>query len=115
MKGPNCYDCIHRRQLAGDAHSKCVHPSIEETGGEALAMLAAIGGQRIGAWKALNVSGDPHGIRNGWFFWPANFDPAWLRTCDGFTPAEESTDFQKQHPVCGGDPLCGGCAGMGAN
>jgi len=37
----------------------------------------------------LNVKGHPHGIKNGWFIWPFNFDPVWLENCDGFTPKEK--------------------------
>jgi hypothetical protein len=25
----------------------------------------------------------------GWFFWPYNFDPRWLKSCDGFEPKAE--------------------------
>lgn len=56
---PNCYKCKHRRDLSGDAHSKCANPR-------------------------ANVRGNPHGVRGGWFFWPLNFDPTWLESCDGF-------------------------------
>lgn len=62
-KGKNmigkCYDCKYRRNLPGDTHSRCANP------------LAF-------------VIGDEHGIKNGWFFHPLNFDPIWLRYCDGF-------------------------------
>jgi hypothetical protein len=34
--------------------------------------------------KELNVTGHPHGIQNGWFNWPFNFDPVWLESCNGF-------------------------------
>ena len=57
--GPNCYMCRHRYDLSGDAHSGCV-------------MLGA------------RVRGYQHGIDNGWFLWPLNFDPAWLTECDRF-------------------------------
>jgi hypothetical protein len=32
----------------------------------------------------LGVTGDKHGIRMGWFMWPLNYDPTWLRSCNGF-------------------------------
>lgn len=66
---PDCYACIHRRNVPGDCHSRCVN-------------------------LAANVKGNAHGIKNGWFFWPFNFDPTWLQSCDGFTekaPAQAST------------------------
>jgi hypothetical protein len=31
------------------------------------------------------VAGDIHGIRSGWFMWPLNFDPVWLKSCNGFS------------------------------
>lgn len=58
MRGA-CYDCIHRGTIPGDAHSCCHN-------------ILAI------------AFGEEHGIRNGWFFHPFNFDPIWLRYCDGF-------------------------------
>ncbi len=56
---PNCYECAHRRGVPGDAHSRCNNQD------------AAVSGNRIG-------------IQGGWFMWPANFDPTWLVSCDGF-------------------------------
>jgi len=91
---PNCYTCKHRRDLTGDAHSRCNHPTLAKLGvdtsdgifgmftGDASAVLAAV--------AALNVSGDKHGIANGWFVWPFNFDPGWLLTCDGYEPTEST-------------------------
>jgi hypothetical protein len=38
----------------------------------------------------LNVRGDPHGIKNGWFQWPWNFDATWLENCDGHEKKEEA-------------------------
>jgi len=56
----NCYDCIHRRNIPGNAHSKCANPNI-------------------------NIFGNEHGIRNGWFHYPYNFDPVWrINECDHF-------------------------------
>lgn len=90
---PNCYECKHRRSLPGDAHSACHHPatrSMHEGGG--LLGLVAILGKRSGfagvepsaEARALNVSGDPGAMARGWFLWPVNFDPVWLRSCEGF-------------------------------
>jgi hypothetical protein len=62
-----CYECKHRGTIAGNCHSKCNNPDAK-------------------------VTGDPHGIRNGWFFFPINFDPVWLQSCTGFEqlPAKET-------------------------
>lgn len=59
MSKPNCYDCKHRREIPGDAHSSCANFNAKATGND-------------------------HGRRMGWFYWPFNFDPTWLQTCDGF-------------------------------
>lgn len=64
---PICYECIHRREIPGDCHSKCAHP-------------------RFGQ---IHVTANAHGIKRGWFDWPDNFDPAWLETCDGFEKEEK--------------------------
>lgn len=80
---PNCYACKHRRDLLGDAHSKCVHPRISQEDA-ILSPLLGILGMPSPAQKRLNVSAHQHGIKNGWFAWPINFDPCWLITCDGF-------------------------------
>lgn len=58
---PDCYQCANRRSIPGDAHSRCL------------------------AFNA-KVEGHSHGIRNGWFMWPFNFDPVWLISCDSFEP-----------------------------
>lgn len=87
---PNCYKCKHRRGLVWDAHSQCFHPRISDVD-RYLAPLAQLQGLRAGVHKRLNISGDAHGIRNGWFMWPMNFDPAWLRTCDGFELLTDET------------------------
>jgi len=68
MKKQNCYECVHRLEIPGDAHSRCNNHSAK-------------------------VKGNPHGIRNGWFMWPLNFDPVWLDSCDGFSdnPKDKKT------------------------
>lgn len=56
---PDCYKCVHRGTLPGDAHSRCAN-------------------------RSAIVIGNTHGIARGWFFWPFNFDPTWLVSCNGF-------------------------------
>lgn len=86
---PNCYECRHRRTLPGDAHSRCAHPALGPLPTNEIAgMVAALQGTYAAAPVTLGVTGDPTGIRRGWFLWPANFDPTWLRTCNGFTARE---------------------------
>lgn len=83
---PNCYECKHRRSLPYDAHSRCAHPANDDIFESIELLVAMISGKLSGATElsALNVRGDPHGIKNGWFAWPFNFDPIWLLECDGF-------------------------------
>lgn len=57
---PNCYNCKHRGEVPGSAHSSCEYPS------------------------GTKVEGSEVGIRGGWFNHPFNFDPVWLKKCDGF-------------------------------
>lgn len=54
-----CYDCKYRRNIPGDNHSLCTN-------------------------RLAVVIGDENGRKNGWFFHPINFDPIWLRYCDGY-------------------------------
>lgn len=70
-----CYKCVHRMDIPGNAHSRCNN-------------------------HAAKVKGNPHGIRSGWFLWPLNFDPVWLESCDGFSDKEED-----RKPVKKLDPL----------
>jgi len=91
-EAPNCYKCKFRRDLPGNAHSRCAHPSIPEMG--PLAEIASIFGGGRPMPNEINVKGNQHGIRMGWFMWPLNFDPTWLESCDGFT-ALDRIEVQK--------------------
>lgn len=72
---PNCYTCVHRLNVAGSAHSRCNnHQAV--------------------------VEANPHGVKNGWFMWPLNFDPAWMVSCDGY-----SNDPGDKKPFVKLDPL----------
>lgn len=90
---PNCYNCIHRGTIPGSAHSICNHPDTLDTRNTPLAQIVGIigGGMPIPsrAWDSLQIVGTSHGIRNGWFAWPLNFDPVWLEHCDGFTQKQD--------------------------
>ena len=86
-----CYRCIHRRELPGDARSQCRHPATEAAHKNALAPLIAATGCALPlqGLPGINVIGDRHGIRMGWFSWPFNFSPTWLVQCDGFEASGE--------------------------
>jgi hypothetical protein len=91
-KKANCYECKFRGEVPGSAHSCCKHPGSGNDGDpfiKLMAIFAGVGrhapiGNHEGIRK-LNIRGNPHGIRMGWFNWPYNFDPTWLENCDGFT------------------------------
>jgi len=57
---PDCYQCVHRLPVPGDAHSRCNN-------------------------HGARVTANEHGVRMGWFMWHLNFDPTWLVSCDGFS------------------------------
>ncbi len=87
MSKPNCYDCVHRRDIPGDTHSRCAHPTIPkpEPLDKALAIMGRPGTFAVKSARDLNVTANRHGILRGWFNWPLNFDPTWLENCEGFT------------------------------
>jgi hypothetical protein len=73
----------------GTHHSKCLHPNNENAlknpAMEMIATFASVGRlDPVCADTGLNIRANQHGIDNGWFNWPFNFDPAWLLSCDGF-------------------------------
>lgn len=89
MSRPNCYECKYRSRIAGSAHSSCKHPACgnPDPMDEAMAIFASVGRTApvIGsAAITLGIEGNAHGIRSGWFNWPYNFDPVWLKSCNGF-------------------------------
>lgn len=63
----NCYKCKFRGNIDYSYHSQCNHPSATEKDS-----------------IDLNIIGDPQGIKGGWFNFPYNFDPVWVKNCDGF-------------------------------
>ena len=65
MSKPDCYACKHRRPLLGDCHSACAAPA------------------------PVDIAAATHGVKNGWFMWPYNFDPTWLEECSAFQPIKE--------------------------
>lgn len=71
----DCYKCVHRLNVPGSTHSRCNNFQARATGHE-------------------------HGIKNGWFLWPFNFDPTWLTSCNGFSDnPEDKKDRQEASPV----------------
>lgn len=55
-----CWTCVHKREIAGNCHISCDNPDPEMTG-------------------------EIHGIINGWFLYPLVFDPVWKKKdCSNF-------------------------------
>jgi hypothetical protein len=105
IKAPNCYDCKWRGSLPGSAHSKCNHPTnqaiVNDPLAQAFAIFASVGRfpQLPTPRNRLGVSGNAHGVANGWFNWPLNFDPIWLESCNGFEPkgGDKNATKTEQH------------------
>ena len=56
----DCYSCIYKRDVPRNYHIKCIKPD-------------------------LNMKGNQHGIRNGWFYYPFIYDPMWCLTkCNNY-------------------------------
>lgn len=70
-KKPDCYKCVHRLDIPGNAHSRCNNHD-------------------------AHVAANARGIRMGWFNWPLNFDPVWLISCDGFSDNPEDRKPKKE-------------------
>jgi hypothetical protein len=60
-KHNECYSCVSKRNIPGDRHIACATPDV-------------------------TMTGNAHGIRSGWFFYPVNFDPVWKeKMCKNFS------------------------------
>ena len=75
---PNCLVCKYRGTVTSNAHSCCRYP------GNKLGTLDFFHGNNMDNMYKLNIRGNAHGIDQGWFVWPINFDPCWLENCDGY-------------------------------
>ena len=71
----NCYNCKHRGEVPGSAHSSC--KAIATQNPIHIAMYI-----RQNEGQTENLKLNPHGMRKGWAFWPVNFDPVWVDQCN---------------------------------
>jgi hypothetical protein len=56
----DCRNCKNMRTIPGDCHISCAKPD-------------------------LDMTGNKHGIQQGWFWYPINFDPIWAtKECCNF-------------------------------
>lgn len=97
MKNPKCDLCTHVENVPGDAHSCCKHPYVKNNALVELACIMSVsmttflGGSAKEIFAPLNIEADPHGVKSGWFMWPTNFDPIWLKNCDGYEEKENDS------------------------
>ncbi len=103
-----CYDCEYRGDLVGSCHSCCNHPSIKKNPlGEIMGLLGSVGRVPVMTPENdLGIKGNAHGIRNGWFCWPYNFDPVWLENCNGFKQKGELNAQDTDSPESGRSKSC---------
>jgi len=73
----NCHNCKFKRNIAGDSHIQCVHK-------EAFVFIKNIISLNKPLSFPLNIDINEIGIEKGYVIWPINFDPIWLKNCDGF-------------------------------
>jgi len=91
MNKSKCYLCRYKGVIPGDAHICCDHPLVKDNTFAALSCLISVGlvaklGHHSGSiFEPLNIQANEHGIKEGWFNWPLNFDPVWLENCNGFS------------------------------
>lgn len=56
----DCHKCVHKISIPGNCHIGCAKPD-------------------------AGMTGNAHGIKCGWFFYPFNFDPTWkTKVCSNF-------------------------------
>lgn len=113
MPAPDCYLCKHRRPIPGDAHSGCANPNIWKHLDCMDYSLFQLAAQNNMPWekssimilgnRSIGIKGNPHGIKNGWFYWPFNFDPLWLEECNGFEAINDKGTTQGNSLGTGGN------------
>jgi len=93
----NCYTCEFRGSVPGDAHSCCRHPDLKGVTDDPISGLieALSSAHRIkSAVQAVadkfRIQANYHGIKQGWFYWPWNFDPVWLENCNAYKRKESA-------------------------
>ena len=102
--------CLYQKSIQWNTHIRCVNPMIgpQNGFGDMLSIMnrAPKGILHSMAAKKLGIAGSAHGIKEGWFNWPYNFDPTWLDNCDGFRPAEVKTLLKFHWSPDIGDESC---------
>lgn len=79
MTKKTCYNCAHKRNVAGDCHISCSNPDIAKHS-QTLSMLSLVSPSQLAGFcnSTLGFAVEEHGIRSGWFMFPMNYDPNWM-------------------------------------
>lgn len=109
MSKPNCFKCKYNGSIPGSAHRCCKHPDLK--GIWVLSLTGKFSGAigPIDIIDGFNIEANQHGINNGWFNWPFNFDPTWLENCDKCSEPEKISKNDKAKELCN----LGICRSMG--
>lgn len=79
----DCYKCPKRGSVPGSAHSACRY--FNQAQAALVGLNTFVGNNPINikmAGAEVPIVGfKAHGWRNGWAFWPSNYDPVWLLWC----------------------------------
>ena len=74
-KERTCWKCAYRQNVPGNAHISCVFD-----------------------WEKAKDTpppGDPYGIKSGWYYFPALYDPTWMRGDCAHWAKERDAAFAK--------------------
>jgi hypothetical protein len=82
----NCYTCRFREPVVGSAHSACNACEQSDVLTKKIPKFLYYLGFATGQAKAP-FEFSQHGFNNGWFNYPVNFDPTWIKSeCLFFEP-----------------------------
>lgn len=86
----DCRKCKYRGRAGSNTlHSKCCHPVVDQIMSDHDALGIVFDNFSLhnkvtsGLW-GLNIEVEPSAVANGWCYWPFNFDPIWVKECNGF-------------------------------
>lgn len=83
----SCYNCKYRGSVPGSAHSRCnLIKEIDSTNSVILEELFLTGKlsftfKNDAGIEENAIKLNPHGVKNGWAYWPLDFDPIWVESC----------------------------------
>lgn len=83
-----CDTCMYRGSVPNSRHSCCNHPEalkVEQSGESLMSLMKGyVEDSRVNQVTNIKVEAEAQGIQGGWFMWPWNFDPLWLKSCTGY-------------------------------